>query len=389
MVRNYYQRNAAKNGWQQLVLDADGRLEVGLTHAQLSNVDATIVVKPQRRPDENPLGRRQEEHVNGSFGSATVAALLPCSTEDARNSCGHLPASISSSAFPPKRASVGSLLSGPVPVMYEQTPYASTIPPATAPAPVTLPPVLPASQAQQPAKRGGVKPSIMSLLNADSTGSSPPPMSAPTASPASPQQPQISTQPQVSTQPVQPAPAPAPSKETQWISFEEYKEKAQSGRIKVRHYEELVSKLNELRGIQTELMPHDVIATLKEFTRSTSDEKVAAQRFVKTLDEFGRANTVGKRKDAVANISMVRGEGLILVVAQESKYNIFITCHGGGVSGQAEASMYGIAKALVVFNPMLKPRLRKAGLMTRDSRVVERKKPGKVKARKSPTWVKR
>lgn len=203
------------------------------------------------------------------------------------------------------------------------------------------------------------------------------------------------------------------SKETQWISFEEYKEKAQLGRIKVRHYEELVLKLNELRGIQTELMPHDVIATLKEFTRSTSDEKVAAQRFVKTLDEFGRANTVGKRKDAVANISMVRGEGLILVngkamteyftrdidrgklvypfqvVAQESKYNIFITCHGGGVSGQAEASMYGIAKALVVFNPMLKPRLRKAGLMTRDSRVVERKKPGKVKARKSPTWVKR
>ncbi|CQB90017.1 30S ribosomal protein S9 [Chlamydia trachomatis] len=51
--------------------------------------------------------------------------------------------------------------------------------------------------------------------------------------------------------------------------------------------------------------------------------------------------------------------------------------------------MYAIAKALVVFNPLLKPRLSKAGLMKSDTRIVERKKPGKVKARKSPTWVKR
>uniref|UniRef100_A0A0L0P8R5 Uncharacterized protein n=1 Tax=Candidozyma auris TaxID=498019 RepID=A0A0L0P8R5_CANAR len=218
MVRNYYQRNAAKNGWQQLVLDADGRLGGGFdTHAQLSNVDATIVVKPQRRPDENPLGRRQEEHVNGSFGSATVAAPPPPAPPRMPEiPVGTFQHPYPSSAFPPKRASVGSLLSGPVPVMYEQTPYASTIPPATAPAtapaPVTLPPVLPASQAQQPAKHGGVKPSIMSLLNADSTGLLPPPMSAPTASPPPPQQPQISTQSQVCTQPVQPAPAPAPVK---------------------------------------------------------------------------------------------------------------------------------------------------------------------------------
>ncbi|KAF3990938.1 hypothetical protein FT663_00874 [Candidozyma haemuli var. vulneris] len=204
------------------------------------------------------------------------------------------------------------------------------------------------------------------------------------------------------------------AKESLFISFSEYQERAQSGtRIRAVHYREFTQALNKLRVIETELMPQDVIQTLDEFSRKTSTDKVVAQRFVRTLDEFGRANTVGKRKDAVANISMVRGEGLILVngkksteyftrtidtgklvypfqvVAQEAQYNVFITCSGGGVSGQAEASMYGIAKALLVFNPLLKPRLRKAGLVTRDNRIVERKKPGKVKARKSPTWVKR
>lgn len=199
-----------------------------------------------------------------------------------------------------------------------------------------------------------------------------------------------------------------------FVSFDEYRKRAHSGtRLKIGHHNELLESLNRLRTIEPELMPSEVISVLESYSSKSDDKQTSVQRAVKPLDEFGRANTVGKRKRAVANISMVKGEGIVLVngqpfseyfkrdldrskiaypfkvVSQEGQYNIFITTEGGGVSGQAEASMYGIAKALVVFNPLLKPRLRLAGLMTRDFRKVERKKPGKLKARKSPTWVKR
>lgn len=62
---------------------------------------------------------------------------------------------------------------------------------------------------------------------------------------------------------------------------------------------------------------------------------------------------------------------------------------GGGVSGQAQAAAHGIAKALRRLDPAFKPALKAAGLLKRDPRMVERKKPGKAKARKSFTWVKR
>lgn len=199
-----------------------------------------------------------------------------------------------------------------------------------------------------------------------------------------------------------------------FVSFEEYKKRTQSGtRLKIGHHKELQELLNRLRSIEPELMPREVIELLNSYTSVTDETQKVIQKAVKTLDEFGRANTVGKRKRAEATISMVKGEGQVIVngesfskyfareidrikiaypfkvVSQEGKYNLFINVQGGGISGQAEAAMYGIAKALVVFNPLFKSRLRLAGLMTRDARKVERKKPGKVKARKSPTWVKR
>lgn len=199
-----------------------------------------------------------------------------------------------------------------------------------------------------------------------------------------------------------------------FVSFEDYRKRAQSGtRLKIGHHKELLELLNRLRSIEPELMPREVIELLNSYTSVSNETQKVVQKAIKTLDEFGRANTVGKRKRAVANISMVQGEGMVLVngksfseyfkreidrskiaypfkvVSQEGKYNLFITTEGGGISGQAEAAMYGISKALVVFNPLFKSRLRLAGLMTRDARKVERKKPGKVKARKSPTWVKR
>lgn len=199
-----------------------------------------------------------------------------------------------------------------------------------------------------------------------------------------------------------------------FVSFEEYKKRTQAGtRLKIGHHKELVELLNRLRSIEPELMPSDVIGMLNSYTATSDERQKAVQKTIKQLDEFGRAHSVGKRKRAVANISMVRGEGKVVVngksfseyfsreidrtkiaypfkvVSQEGQYNVFITTEGGGISGQAEAAMYGISKALVVFNGLFKPRLRLAGLMTRDARKVERKKPGKVKARKSPTWVKR
>lgn len=199
-----------------------------------------------------------------------------------------------------------------------------------------------------------------------------------------------------------------------FVSFEEYKKRTQAGtRLKIGHHKELLELLNRLRSIEPELMPRDVIGMLNSYTAVSDETQKAVQKVVKQLDEFGRAHAVGKRKRAVANISMVKGEGMVMVngksfseyfsreidrnkiaypfkvVSQEGQYNVFITTEGGGISGQAEAAMYGIAKALVVFNALFKSRLRLAGLMTRDARKVERKKPGKVKARKSPTWVKR
>ena len=71
------------------------------------------------------------------------------------------------------------------------------------------------------------------------------------------------------------------------------------------------------------------------------------------------------------------------------KYNIWAIAKGGGTTGQAEAITLGLAKALMVHEPDLKPALRKAGVIIRDTREVERKKHGKLKARKMPAWVKR
>lgn len=198
-----------------------------------------------------------------------------------------------------------------------------------------------------------------------------------------------------------------------YISFEEYKERILAGnRLKPIHYKELTLLLHRLRSIDPELMPKEVSETLNDFM-SRSNREIQITRKVKQLDDLGRAICTGKRKRAVATVYLTRGEGESIingrslieffprdadrrriaypfqVVSQEGQYNIFATVQGGGITGQAEAIMYGIAKCLVVFNPLLKPRLSKAGLMTRDARKVERKKPGKVKARKSPTWVKR
>ncbi|WP_114789751.1 30S ribosomal protein S9 [Niabella yanshanensis] len=124
-------------------------------------------------------------------------------------------------------------------------------------------------------------------------------------------------------------------------------------------------------------------------------------------------NAVGRRKEAVTRIFISRGSGAITVndkdyknyfslvylqnqvdrplrtVEAADKYDIKINAAGGGVKGQAEAAMLGIARALVDLNPEFRPALKAAGLLKRDPRSVERKKFGHKKARKSYQFSKR
>ncbi|HLR00530.1 MAG TPA: 30S ribosomal protein S9 [Sphingobacterium sp.] len=124
-------------------------------------------------------------------------------------------------------------------------------------------------------------------------------------------------------------------------------------------------------------------------------------------------NTSGRRKTAVARIYLQAGSGNIIVNGKDYKeyfptlplqskvtqsidtieasgnYDIKINVNGGGINGQAEAIRLAIAKALVELDPEVKPALRAEGLMTRDSRMVERKKPGRRKARKKFQFSKR
>ncbi|HEY5824319.1 MAG TPA: 30S ribosomal protein S9 [Cyclobacteriaceae bacterium] len=124
-------------------------------------------------------------------------------------------------------------------------------------------------------------------------------------------------------------------------------------------------------------------------------------------------NTIGRRKTSIARVYVVPGKGTIVVNQRELKdyfqseihqtivkqamtiskveanYDVTVNVEGGGSKGQAEAIRLGIARALVNINAELKPALRKEGIMTRDSRMVERKKPGRRKARKKFQFSKR
>lgn len=196
-----------------------------------------------------------------------------------------------------------------------------------------------------------------------------------------------------------------------WITFEQYQGLAGKERLRPGEHRALTGVLARLNRIDTQLIPDDVQAVLDKYSRAKTKEE--EQKIVRELDSEGRSRTIGRRKNASALVYMARGTGEIIVngvsmnkffrrlqeredilyplkvVEGEGEYNIFATVEGGGFSGKSGAIVNGIAKGLIIHNPLLKPRLYKAGCMTRDHRVKERKKPGKRKARKSPTWVKR
>ena len=124
-------------------------------------------------------------------------------------------------------------------------------------------------------------------------------------------------------------------------------------------------------------------------------------------------NTIGRRKTSIARVYVTPGKGEIIVndrdlkdyfiseihqtlvkqalaaLKLEGSYDVTVNVEGGGVTGQAEAVRLGIARALVEISPESKPTLRKEGFMTRDSRMVERKKPGRRKARRRFQFSKR
>jgi small subunit ribosomal protein S9 len=124
----------------------------------------------------------------------------------------------------------------------------------------------------------------------------------------------------------------------------------------------------------------------------------AAPVHVQKLDAQGRAYATGKRKNAIARVWIKPGTGKITVNGKEFRgyfarpvlqYDVVATVSGGGLSGQAGALRHGISKALTYYEPELRGPLKKGGFLTRDSRVVERKKYGRAKARRSFQFSKR
>ena len=131
------------------------------------------------------------------------------------------------------------------------------------------------------------------------------------------------------------------------------------------------------------------------------------------LDKFGRAYATGRRKDAVARVWLKPGTGQITVNGRDQnvyfarptlrlvinqpfdvadrrgQYDVVCTVTGGGLSGQAGAVKHGIAQALTRYEPALRTDVKRAGFLTRDPRVVERKKYGRAKARRSFQFSKR
>jgi small subunit ribosomal protein S9 len=152
------------------------------------------------------------------------------------------------------------------------------------------------------------------------------------------------------------------------------------------------------------------LSDLKEIAEEAAPE---APVHVRKVDEQGRAYATGKRKDAVARVWVKAGSGKIVIndkemnayfarpvlqmilqqplvaAAREGQFDVIATVKGGGLSGQAGAVRHGISKALTYFEPELRAVLKKGGFLTRDSRVVERKKYGKAKARRSFQFSKR
>lgn len=166
---------------------------------------------------------------------------------------------------------------------------------------------------------------------------------------------------------------------------------------------EAIKDLKDLKG--TTVTAKDAVAPTPVQGESNIKER--------KVDDLGRAYATGRRKESVARVWLKKGTGKVvvngkiqddyfcrqthllvlnqpfLIANRVNQFDVMCTVKGGGLSGQAGAIRHGISRALENFEPELRPALKKAGMMTRDARVVERKKIGKHKARRSKQWAKR
>jgi small subunit ribosomal protein S9 len=160
----------------------------------------------------------------------------------------------------------------------------------------------------------------------------------------------------------------------------------------------------------------DQLAQTSAASQAASGETPAVQEAPArepVRDELGRSYATGKRKNAVARVWIRPGSGKVIVNGKDmnayfarpvlqmilrqpfsvagvgGQFDVMATVAGGGLSGQAGAVKHGISKALQLYDPALRPSLKAAGFLTRDARVVERKKYGKAKARRSFQFSKR
>jgi small subunit ribosomal protein S9 len=176
---------------------------------------------------------------------------------------------------------------------------------------------------------------------------------------------------------------------------------------------QLSEKLSDLKK-QTEKAEKNALQDIGVSENTSSPAEKAAPIIAKPIkDSLGRSYATGKRKNAIARVWVKSGSGKIVVngktietyfgrpvlrmminqpfsqAKRERQFDVMCTVSGGGLSGQAGAIRHGISKALTLFDPTLRPLLKVAGFLTRDSRVVERKKYGKAKARRSFQFSKR
>ena len=159
--------------------------------------------------------------------------------------------------------------------------------------------------------------------------------------------------------------------------------------------------------------PAETIATGADQGVSTQGPQIEAVLREQQLDKQGRAYATGRRKDAVARVWLKPGPGRIRVndkeenlyfarpvlrmilrqplvaAGRDGQFDVICKVVGGGLSGQAGAVRHGISKALIAYEPNLRPVLKQGGFLTRDPRVVERKKYGRPKARRSFQFSKR
>jgi len=171
-------------------------------------------------------------------------------------------------------------------------------------------------------------------------------------------------------------------------------------------------KTSSLSGIKTAVKEQKAVA-IAEATGAITIDTSEAPKHVQKLDKFGRAYATGKRKNAIARVWIKPGKGKITVngravevyfarpvlqmivnqpfavADRTNQFDVEILVNGGGLSGQAGAVKHGISRALTYFEPDLRAPLKVAKFLRRDSRIVERKKYGRAKARRRFQFSKR